>query len=116
MDEIPAGLMVSDMTQQNLPTKSKGLNYGMVIVGTLILVGLVGLSCPVVLKSAKASDRTEALNNVRQVGMGLVEFDRDYGSFPDDETAREVVKRIKTELKLTGEFSNDYFRSSSRSA
>lgn len=84
--------------------------FGWLLVVILIVMALAGLSSPVILKSRKASDRTEALNNIRQIGMALFEFDSDYGCFPDDQTANEVRKRTHTELKLTGEFSNDYFR------
>jgi type II secretory pathway pseudopilin PulG len=98
------------MTSDPIPTRRKRFPYGEIIVGVLIIMALAGLSSPVILKSAKAADRTEALNNIRQIGMSLFEFDNDYGNFPDDTTANEVRKRTQTDFKLTGEFSNDYFR------
>ena len=92
------------------PVRRYWSDFGWLLVVILIVMALAGLSSPVILKSAKAADRTEALNNIRQIGMSLFEFDSDYGCFPDDQTANEVRKRTHTELKLTGEFSNDYFR------
>ncbi|MCW1913428.1 hypothetical protein OJ996_07580 [Luteolibacter sp. GHJ8] len=92
------------------PVRRDWSHFGWLLVVILIVMALAGLSSPVILKSRKASDRTEALNNIRQIGMSLFEFDSDYGCFPDDQTANEVRKRTHTELKLTGEFSNDYFR------
>ena len=102
--------MTSEATSPSVPARRKRFQYGWVIVVILILVGLAGLSSPVVLKSRKASDRTEALNNIRQIGMSLFEFDNAYGGFPDDATAIEVRKKTGTDFKLSGEFSNDYFR------
>ena len=90
--------------------RSKGAQFGMVIVVILILMALAGLSSPLLLKSRKASDRTEALNNIRQIGMSLFEFDSDYGSFPDDTTALKIPEQARGGYKLTGNYSNDYFR------
>lgn len=61
-------------------------------------------------KQRKAADRTEAINNIKQVGVMLLEFEADYGRFPDDETAKEVKNRTHTDFSLTGPYSNDYFR------
>lgn len=81
------------------------------IVVIVIIAALVVFSLPVVLTSRKANERTEALNNIRRIGQSLFEFERDYGSFPDDKTALDVIKRNPdTEMKLRGDFSNDYFR------
>jgi type II secretory pathway pseudopilin PulG len=82
----------------------------MVLVAILILAALVLLSCPLFLKSRKASDRTEALNNIRQIGMSLFEFDNEYGSFPDNSTALKIPEQARNGYKLTGDYSNDYFR------
>lgn len=90
--------------------KSRGEMLGIVVVLVLIAMALAGLSSPVILKSRKAADRTEAINNVKQIGAMLIEFDTEYGSFPDDETALEVKRRTKTDFTLTGQYSNDYFR------
>ncbi|WP_367870595.1 hypothetical protein [Luteolibacter sp. Populi] len=80
------------------------------LVVILILAALAALCAPTILKQKKAADRTKALSNIKQMGMMLFEFDNEYGKFPDDETAEEVKRRTKTDFKLTGQFSNDYFR------
>ena len=81
------------------------------IVVIVIIAALVVLSLPGVLTSRKANERTEALNNIRRIGQSLFEFEWDYGSFPDDKTALDVIqKNPGSEMKLQGDFSNDYFR------
>lgn len=87
-----------------------GQKLAMIVIGIVVLLMLAGLFAPVVLKSRKASDRTEAINNIRQIGAMLIEFDTEYGRFPDDGTALEVKKTTKTPFTLTGQYSNDYFR------
>jgi hypothetical protein len=67
-------------------------------------------STPVVLKSRKASDRTEALNNIRQIGLALFEFEADYGSFPSAATIPDVKVRTSTLLTLDDSSSNKLFR------
>ncbi len=88
-----------------------GLPLGAWAVLGVVGISLVGLSAPVMLKCRKAADRTEAINNIKQLGAMLIEFDTEYGSFPDDATALEVKRRTNTDLTpLTGPYSNDYFR------
>jgi hypothetical protein len=76
----------------------------------LVLLLVAGLATPLWLKSRMVADRAEALNNAKQIGAMLSEFEVDYGSLPDDETALEVKRRTETDFTLTGQFSNDYFR------
>ena len=87
-----------------------GQLLGIILVVILILMALAGLSAPVILKSAKAADRTEAINNIKQIGALLLEFDTEYGNFPDNETAQDVKEVTKTDFILSGQYSNDYFR------
>ncbi len=80
------------------------------LVVIVIIAALAGLSAPVILKQRKAADRTEAINNVKQIGLALFEFDSEYGSFPDNNTAEDVKEATGTALTFGGNFSNDYFR------
>jgi prepilin-type N-terminal cleavage/methylation domain-containing protein len=80
------------------------------LVVIVIIAALAGLSAPVILKQRKAADRTEAINNIKQIGAMLIEFDTDYGNFPDNETAEDVKEATGTDLTFGGSFSNDYFR------
>jgi type II secretory pathway pseudopilin PulG len=79
-------------------------------IASMILLVLSGLTAPVVIRSKKKADLTEAISNARQIGFALFEFDQAYGRFPDDSTAKLVQETIPTSLKLGSATSNDYFR------
>lgn len=91
------------MTDQQR-SQRKGLSLGQwICVVIVFIVGLIVLS-PVVMKCAKKSSLISAVSNAKQVFYILVEFDEDYGSFPNDQTAK-----AKPELNAyCGECSNDY--------
>jgi len=80
------------------------------LVVIVIIAALAGLSAPVILKQRKAADRTEAINNVKQINLALIDFDNDYGSFPDNNTQEDVKDATGTALSFGGTFANDYFR------
>ena len=61
-------------------------------------------------KLQQAAKRTVALNNMKQIGIVLLEFDTEYGSFPNAETAKDVKEATGTMFKFEGKTSNDYFR------
>lgn len=80
------------------------------LVVIVIIAALAGLSAPVILKQRKKADQTEATSNVKQIHLALLNFDSDYGSFPDNETAEQVKDATGTAMNFGGSFSNDYFR------
>lgn len=82
----------------------------MTLVGLFVVAALIGLSQPRILRSAKASERTQAINNAKQVGLALLEFDQEYGSFPEEATIEMVRRATKTKLNLSGNSSNAIFR------
>lgn len=57
-----------------------------------------------------AADRTEALNNVRQIAVALSAFDSEYDSFPSASTAAAVRANPGTTLTLGDHSSNQLFR------
>ena len=57
-----------------------------------------------------AADRTKALSNIRQIGLSLFEFESEFGSFPNAETAPVVKAYSKTPLTLGSGSSNQLFR------
>ncbi len=61
-------------------------------------------------KAEQETNRVATMKNLRAIEALLIEFDVDYGSFPDDETAAEVTDATGTDLKFEGGTSNDYFR------
>ena len=90
--------------------KPKGFPWLAVLALAVLVIAGIGLSAPVILRSPRAADRTEALNNIRQVGMSLFEFESEYGRFPDASTVAKVKERTKTELDLGTTSSNQLFR------
>lgn len=76
----------------------------------MVLVLLAGLSAPLVVRSRKKTDLVEAINNARQIGLALTEFETSYGSFPDALTAKEVQANTLAKLDLSGTSSNAAFR------
>lgn len=76
----------------------------------LLIIALAGLFTPVDRRSRKASDRTEALNNARQIGLSLSEFAETYDHFPDATTIARVKADTSTPLSLDDNSSNKLFR------
>jgi hypothetical protein len=62
------------------------------------------------LPSRRATGQTIAVNNARQIGIALFEFETEFGSFPDASTVAAVQARPGTDLNLGTKSSNDFFR------
>lgn len=58
----------------------------------------------------RGHEQVEAVNNARQLGLALFEFEKEYGSFPDETTAAKVRQKTGTQLDLGNTSANDYFR------
>lgn len=84
------------------------------IVGLLLLALLVFFLLdtlpPITPRHKPAADRTEAINNIRQVHLALIDFESEYGSFPDASTIEAVKTEHPTELNLGTGSSNQIFR------
>lgn len=50
-----------------------------------------------------------AINNLRQIGLALFEFETEYGEYPSEETAEAVKEATGTEAKLKAVTANDCF-------
>jgi type II secretory pathway pseudopilin PulG len=91
------------------PKWFKPVFYGCIVAS--ILFALAVLTAPVVLRSRKKSPQTEATSNVRQIGLALFEFETEYGTFPNAETAKVVTTIYPSHgLDLSGKSSNALFR------
>lgn len=78
--------------------------------GSIGLFLLAALVAPLVLRSKKKSNQTQATNNARQIGMALFDFESEYGRFPDETAVAEVKRQAGTTWDLKSETSNDLFR------
>ncbi|HEY1121105.1 MAG TPA: hypothetical protein VGE67_05875 [Haloferula sp.] len=61
-------------------------------------------------RTRSAADRTEAINNIKQVNLALIDFDNDYGAFPHASTISTVKAATATTLALGNSSSNELFR------
>lgn len=68
------------------------------------------MATPRVIRSPKKADQTEAISNVRQIGLALFEFETEYGKFPDTTTVAAVKGKAGTLIPLGAKSSNDFFR------
>ncbi len=50
-----------------------------------------------------------AINNLRQIGLALFEFETEYGEYPSEETAKAVKESTGTDAVLKGATANDCF-------
>jgi hypothetical protein len=75
----------------------------------VILVGLA-VSYPMIFRQRHIADCTQAINNMRSLSCAFLEFDQEYGSYPNDQTAQKVIDSTGSELDFTGPHSNAYFR------
>jgi hypothetical protein len=66
-----------------------GLITGYMTILIIPIAVLAGLAAPVILKQRHAADRTEVINNARQLNIAMIDFDSDYGSFPSDKLVAE---------------------------
>lgn len=80
--------------------------------GISIAVCLVVVAAPRIFRMGgkRPADRTEAINNMKQVGAMLLEFDIEYGRFPDASTIPAVKAATSTTLTLGSISSNDLFK------
>jgi len=87
----------------------RGFTLVELLVVIVIIASLAGLTAPMVIKQRKKADQTEAVNNAKQIGLALFEFENEYGSFPDNTTATAVATATGT-AAVSGAQSNDRFR------
>ena len=74
------------------------------------MVFAFGLTAPLFLRSKKAVERTEAINNIKQLHLALIDVEADYGCCPDTSSIADVRAETHTTLALGASTSNDYFR------
>ena len=109
MPEEPTSLPPNPELLNRQPKWFKPVFYGAIIASVLFV--LAGLTAPLVLRSAKNPDQTEAIFNARQIGLALFEFETEYGQFPSPATIPLVdAKRSNHNFDLSGTSSNALFR------
>lgn len=90
---------------------ARGFTLVELLVVITIIAALVGLTAPMVMKQVKKGPFVEALGNSKQIGLALMEFEKDYGSYPDKDTLADVKANTESPIAgISGTNSNDYFR------
>lgn len=91
--------------------RSRGILKGLLLVGIVsVIFMLVGVVPSRVLFGTSNADRREAINNVKQVALALIDFDSDYGCFPDATTIAAVQADTSTSIPLGTSSSNALLR------
>ena len=86
---------------------AKGFTLVELLVVIAIIAVLAGLATPQIMKAKKNADRTTAINNARQIGMALLEFENEYSTFPSEETRRDL-EDLDIETVPDGDDANAY--------
>lgn len=81
--------------KMNQPIRN-GFTLVELLVVIVIIAALAGLTAPMVIRQRKKADQTEAVNNARQIGLALIDFETEYGTFPDAETGKAVATATET--------------------
>ena len=92
-------------------TKRRGFTLVELLVVIVIIAALAGLTAPMVIRQRKKADQTEAVNNARQIGLAMFEFETEYGSYPDATLGEVINTNTGTTLAPTTiTTSNDAFK------
>jgi hypothetical protein len=90
------------------PKKSRSLEF---TLGLIILISLIAFVFIRIEIRVKRAHGAEAFSSVRSFGLGLFEFDSDYGSYPSDATIEDVNSAFPDHgYDLSGKSSNAIFR------
>ncbi len=106
------------MPEENPPTEfpekpKKAFPWFYCLLAVVIIVVLAGIIAPMAVRTrcGGRSEQTQAISNARQVGLALIEFETEYGTYPSDETAKAVVADFPDHgFDLSGKSSNALFR------
>ena len=91
------------------PTMKKVLFSAWLACAGILLSGS-SLHGQVPLPELRKGNETEAMSNARQIGLLLFEFENEYGSFPAEDTRKEVEDTAGAKLPADDKSSNSMFR------
>lgn len=90
----------------------RGFTLVELLVVIVIIAALAGLSAPMVIRQQKKAAQTEAVNNARQIGLAMLEFEVEYATFPGAESLVLVTRNFPDAVALgvAGGDSNGFFK------
>lgn len=99
----------ADRAERKARIRLQGISHGL---GWFLQLLIIGFACavPNVVKHTTMAELTFVTNNARRIGMGLEDFKKDYGRYPDATTAVEVGSRKAIDWDLADATSNDFFQ------
>ena len=93
------------------PKTHRGFTLVELLVVIVIIAALAGLTAPMVIRQRKKADQTEAVSNARQIGLAMIEFENEYGSFPEGELGATINANTGSDLAPSSiTTANDAFR------
>lgn len=100
------------MANHNRNMKLKNtLRSGFTLVELLVVIAIIavlaGLATPAILKAKKNADKAKTINNAKQIGIALNDFDSSYDSYPSQDT-RDTLEDEGADVP-DGDTANDYF-------
>lgn len=92
------------------PIRNTRRTRAMIALLAIVLAACVLVLVPVVINQQYVAAYTEALNNTRAVRLALLEFDQEFGAFPDEQTRSQVEETTGVPLGPWTGSANDCFR------
>lgn len=85
----------------NAPFADK--NYGM-MSGIVPVASLAGMTAPMVVRQRQKADQIQAISSMRQLGLGLFEYETEFGKFPEElaDLAKENIIPAEVLAELNG--------------
>ncbi|MDB4429566.1 type II secretion system GspH family protein [bacterium] len=72
----------------------KGFTLVELLVVIAIIAVLAGLATPAILKAKKNADKVQTINNAKQIGIAMTDFDSKFdGTYPSEETRIELEEQ-----------------------
>jgi type II secretory pathway pseudopilin PulG len=76
----------------------------------ILVAAIAGMVAPMVIQQRKKAEMSMTISNARAAGLALMEFEMEYGRFPDAETAAAVAENTRSNLAIPGTSANDHLR------
>ena len=101
---------MTDSTQDAIP-KGKPPQWKAALFLCAIILTIGILAAPLFIRESKINEQTEQTSNLRQIGLALFEFETEYGTYPSEDTAKQVTTIHPNHgFDLSGDSSNALFR------